>query len=67
MTPPLTVHDDLTVSRGRTVVAHLQADEALDLAARLARCAFRRIAVEEGAGDIFNDVSSRGGGRRSQQ
>lgn len=49
MNAPITLSEDLDLSVGRHVVAHLEAHEALNLAAVLARGAFRRIAFEEGA------------------
>ena len=55
MTTQVTVRDDLALSVGPNVVARLRTDEALDLAAQLARGAFRRIATEEGADAIFDD------------
>ncbi len=58
MTTQVTVRDDLAVSVGPNVVAHLEADEALDFAAQLARGAVRRIATEDGADAIFDDDTS---------
>ena len=51
----ITVDENLALSVGRHVVAHLEADQALDSAARLARREFRRIAVEEGAVAVLDD------------
>jgi hypothetical protein len=53
MTPPITINRNLELLVGRHVVAHLEAHEALSLAATLARSAFRRIAFEEGAAEVL--------------
>lgn len=52
---PITVNDDLGIAIGTDVVAHLEADEALDLAAELARRAFRLIAQQEQAAFILEE------------
>ena len=62
MNAPITINDNLDLSVGQHVVAHLEAHEALNLAAVLARSAFRRIAVEEGAAAVVDDDEA---GRKS--
>lgn len=54
----ITVTDELALKHGGRFVAQLRTDEALDLAARLARGAFRRIAFEEGAASLFDGAES---------
>lgn len=61
----VTVRENLDIEKGQRVVAHLRADEALDLAARLARNAFRRIAAEEGASAMFEEDTADEGPRES--
>lgn len=57
MAQPVTVNDGLALAVGRRVIARLAPDEALSLAAQLARSAFRRIAFEEGAEKAIFDAA----------
>jgi hypothetical protein len=54
--------DDLALSV-RPHIGRLHADEALTLAAKLARGAFRRIASEEGAGTMIEFDDNEDGGQ----
>lgn len=47
------VRENLDLEVGQQTVAHLMPEEALTLAGQLTRRAFRRIAVEEGVGELL--------------
>ena len=61
----INVRPDLALKMGSRTIARLATDEALDLAARLAHGAFRRIAFEEGVADsVISSPIPRANGAR---
>lgn len=53
--PAVIVRDDLDLEVDGRIVTHLRPDAALNLAADLARCAFRLIATEEKCDFLFDE------------